>query len=463
MHHGLLCSEAASRRGDDGVGLKTEPTSAHGWTCAGYVLFDPYGRRTTSSIYCSHRHGGASLIDMALADVRVLDLTHHLAGPFCTKLLADYGADVIKIERPNIGDPTRGSGPFLDDDPHQEKSGTFFHLNMNKRGVTLDLKSSAAREIVKELVRDVDILAESFRPHVMPDLGLSYEELRKVNPTLVMTSISSFGQSGPYAEYKANELVAYGMGGAMHNTGLADREPLGYGVPTAVHQAGAIAAAGTMGAFFGARYKGIGQHVDVSIIECLLGSVDRRIRELLSYQYSGEMGDRESLSGGFANGYFPCRDGFFVMAASGPIMFPRLVEMMGSPPELTDPRFITPQGMRDPELRDAFETAVLVWSMDRTKSEIVALAEENGLICAAVNTMAEVSADRHFNERGVFVDVDHPVMGTVRSIGRPFVMGKTPWRLRRPAPLLGQHNEEVFGELGYTGDRLTNLEKAGVI
>jgi crotonobetainyl-CoA:carnitine CoA-transferase CaiB-like acyl-CoA transferase len=389
------------------------------------------------------------MTDMALSDVRVLDLTHHLAGPFCTKLLADYGADVVKVERPGTGDPTRSSGPFLGDDPHPEKSGTFFYLNMNKRGIVLDLKSSEGRDAVKELVRDVDIVVESFRPHVMPGLGLSYEVLRKINPLLVMTSISSFGQTGPYAEYKANELVAYGMGGAMYNTGLADREPLGYGVPTAVYQAGAVAAAGTMGAFFGARYKGVGQHVDVSVIECLLGSVDRRIRELLAYQYSGEMGGRESLSGGYANGYFPCQDGFFVMAANGPIMFPRLVEMMGNPPELTANRFITPEGMRDSTLRDTFETAVLSWSMSRTKREIVALAEEHGLICGAVNTMADVSEDRHFNERGVFVDIAHPVMGTVRSVSRPFVMHKSPWRLRRPAPLLAQHNDEVLG--GSTG------------
>ncbi|MDP6072442.1 MAG: CoA transferase [SAR202 cluster bacterium] len=125
------------------------------------------------------------MTDMALSDVRVLDLTHHLAGPFCTKLLADYGADVVKVERPGTGDPTRSSGPFLGDDPHPEKSGTFFYLNMNKRGIVLDLKSSEGRDAVKELVRDVDIVVESFRPHVMPGLGLSYEVLRKINPSLV--------------------------------------------------------------------------------------------------------------------------------------------------------------------------------------------------------------------------------------------------------------------------------------
>ena len=403
------------------------------------------------------------MTEMALGDLKVLDLTHHIAGSFCTKLLADYGADVVKIERPGIGDPARSIGPFHNDDPHPEKSLTFFYLNTNKRGVTLNLKSPTGRRILKELVADTDILVESFRPHVMPGHGLSYEVLRTVNPSLVMASITSFGQCGPYAEYKATELVIYGMGGAMYNTGYDDREPLGYGVPTAVYHAGAVAAAGTMGAFYGARYKGIGQHVDISIMECLLGSVDRRIRNLLAYQYSGETDGRESLSGGFANGYFLCKDGYFVMAASGPFMFPRLVKMMGDPPEMTDPRYTTAGGMRDPELRDRFETAVLSWAMEHTKAEIVALGEEHGLICAAVNNMDDVAEDRHFNERGVFVDIDHPVLGTVRSIGRPFVMNETPWKLRRPAPLLGQHNAEVYGKLGYSGERLIRLRETGVI
>jgi len=403
------------------------------------------------------------MFDMALDDVKILDFTHHLAGPFCAKLLAGYGADVIKVERPGIGDPTRSIPPFQGDEHHLEKSATFFYLNINKRGITLDLKSSAGREIVKELVKDVDIVLESFRPHVMPGLGLSYDVLREINPSLVMGSITSFGQTGPYAERKATEMVVYGMGGAMYNTGVPDREPLSYGVPTAVYHAGATAAAGVMGALFGARYKGIGQHVDVSIMECLLGSVDRRIRELLAYQYSGEKGARESMSGGFANGYFPCKDGYFVIAANGPFMFPRLVEMMGNPEALLDPRFSTAEGLRNPELRDVFEVSLLSWSMDYTKHEIVAMAEESGLICAAVHDMSEVAEDRHYNERGVFVDIDHPFMGTVRSIGRPFVMNETPWQMRRPPPTLGQHNSEVYREIGYDEYRLAQFRERGVI
>ncbi len=405
----------------------------------------------------------AMTTEMALEGVRVLDLTHHYSGPFCTKLLADYGADVIKVEKPGTGDPTRSIGPFLDDDPHPEKSGLFFHLNTNKRSITLNLKSEGGKRIFKDLVATADVVVESFRPHVMAGLGLGYDELKTIRPNLVMTSISSFGQTGPYAEFKATELIIYGMGGAMYNAGVPDREPVSYGIPTAVFQGGGAAAAGTMGALYGATFNDVGQHVDVSIMETLLGSVDRRIAALLSYEYSGEVGGRESMGGGFATGYFPCQDGYFVMAGSGNIMFPRLVKMMGDPEPLQDPAFLTPAGASDPDLRDLFEAVLIGWSMDHTKQEIIQLGEENGLICAAVNDMEGVFNDRHLNERGVFTDIDHPVMGSIRSLGRPFVMEQTPWKLRRPAPLIGQHNVEILKDLGHTSEAIVQFKQNGVI
>ena len=150
-----------------------------------------------------------------LSDVRVLDLTRHIAGPYCTKLLADSGADVIKVERAGSGDPARREGPFFGDDPHPEKSGLFLHLNTNKRGISLNLKSDTGKTILKELMREVDILVESFSPRVMPGLELDYHSLDKINPKLVMTSISNFGQSGPYRDFKASELVVSGMGSTM--------------------------------------------------------------------------------------------------------------------------------------------------------------------------------------------------------------------------------------------------------
>ena len=157
-----------------------------------------------------------------LSDVRVLDLTHGISGPYCTKLLADFGADVIKVERPG-GDYARTLGPFPDDIPHPEKSGLFLFLNTNKRGIVLDLKTPDGVEMLKKLVRDADILVENFRPGVMSSLGLGYETLSAINPNLVMTSISNFGQTGPYRDFLATELTLFAMGGAMNRTGLQDR------------------------------------------------------------------------------------------------------------------------------------------------------------------------------------------------------------------------------------------------
>ncbi|MEE8471140.1 MAG: CoA transferase, partial [Dehalococcoidia bacterium] len=182
------------------------------------------------------------MFEHALSDVKVLDLTWHIAGPYCTKLLADYGAEVIKVEKPGEGDPTRRMGPFFKDDPHSEKSGPFLHLNTNKKGITLNLKTATGKKILRELVADVDVLVESFRPRVMLGLGLDYPALEKINPGLVMVSISSFGQTGPYRDFKASEIVEYAMGGEMCSTGIADRDPLKIGGNVVQYQAGTTAA-----------------------------------------------------------------------------------------------------------------------------------------------------------------------------------------------------------------------------
>jgi len=404
----------------------------------------------------------SSLPEQALSDMRVLDLTHNLTGPYATKLLADYGADVIKIERPD-GDPARTIGPFKGDDPHPEKSLTFFHLNMNKRGITLNLKSPTGKGIFKEMVKTADVVVENFRPHVMSELGLSWDVLKKINPKLVMTSISNFGQSGPYAEYKGTELVMYGMGGPLHSKGKAEREPISLSVPTTVYHGSVVALVGTMGAFYGAKLGGVGQHVDSSIMEGLLGSVDGRIGVLLGYQYSGLNSVREPGSGGFANGIFPCQDGYFVIAASGGRMWPRLMKMMGEPEELMAPSFLTPLGQRNPANRDLFEAVLIGWAIGHTKKEIVKLGEENGLICSALNTMEEVEQDPHFNFRKAFIEVEHPVLGKVKTVGHAIVMNGTPYAFRRPAPLLGQHTAQILGDLGYSKTDLVRLRQTGVI
>ena len=404
-------------------------------------------------------------MEQALSDVKVLDLTRFIAGPYCTKLLADYGADVIKIEKPGEGDPTRRMGPFLGDDPHPDKSGLFLHLNTSKRGITLNLKSEIGKKIFRELVKGVDILVENFSPRVMPGLGLEYEALETFNPRLVMTSISNFGQSGPYRDFKASELILYGMGGAMNETGTLDRYPLKKGGTVIQHQAGTISAVATIVALFASRAQGAGQHVDVSIFESQMGTIDRRMSHLITYQYNRETSyrpDPEQEPPGFPVGVFPCKDGFFHIAG-GFVFWPRICQMIDRSDLADDPGFCTPEGQREPENLERFSVIWYPWIAEHTKLEIIEAGQAAGVLCGPVNTSEDLVKDPHWSARGFWAEIDHPVTGKLTYPGAPFKMKDTPWQVSRPAPLLGQHNEEIYSELGYTGEDLTKLRGMGVI
>ena len=228
-----------------------------------------------------------------LADIRIIDLTQGIAGPYCTKLLADFGADVIKVERPDFGDYARTMGPFPSDIVHLEKSGLFLHLNTNKRGMVLDLKTAQGIAVLKELAKKADVLVESFKPGVMARLGLGYEILAELNPNLVMTSVSNFGQTGPYRDYRASEITLFAMGGRMNSSGLPDRYPLKLGGNHVQYQAGNVAAMASLFAWYAQKYGKLGgQHVDVSIFETQMASFNTRMPGLLQYQYTGERGAR---------------------------------------------------------------------------------------------------------------------------------------------------------------------------
>ena len=401
----------------------------------------------------------------ALSDVKVLDLTWHIAGPYCTKLLADYGAEVIKVEQPGEGDPARCMGPFLGDDPHPEKSGLFLQLNTNKKGITLNLKSATGKKLFKELLREADILVESFRPRVMPSLGLSYEELEQINPKLVMTSISSFGQTGPYRDYEASDTIIYGMGGAMYFTGIPEREPVKLGGTIIQYQVGNLAAAATIMALYARDVLGRGQWVDLSAFESQAGSIDRRGSDLVAYQYCGDADMRATaLRRTYPYGVYPCKDGYFDLAGGGIVMFHRTARMIGMPELTKDPRFSTPVGLADPHNKQDFDGEYfLPWLLQRTKREVWAAAQQCTILSGPIFTIDEVLADPHYKARGYWVEIEHPVAGKLRYPGQPFRMGENPWRLRRPAPLLGQHNEEVYAGLGYSKEDLVKLREMGVI
>lgn len=405
----------------------------------------------------------------ALTGLKVLDFTHYVAGPYCTKLLADYGADVIKVEPPT-GDGARRIGPFPGDEPHDEKSGLFLHLNTNKRGVAIDLKNPDATGLIERLAAWADVVVENCRPGVAGRLGIGYQILSEINPSLVYTSISNFGQAGPYRDYEGSEIIFYGMGGEMHSTGLADREPLKLGGNVGLYQAGAVAAVATMGAALAGSFTmddeaSIGQHIDLSILETQLGSVDRRSSALLAHQYTGELSQRPASggSGGYPNAVYPCADGYFQINGSR-MYFPRTVALLGNPPELETDRWKDPAAQGNADMQDEFESEhFLPWLLPLTRAEAWQAAQENRVLSGPINTMADLDVDPSFNGRGVFVEADHPVAGNLRYAGRPFIMGESPWELRRTAPLLGQHTAEVLSELGYETEETRALSKSGAV
>ena len=401
---------------------------------------------------------------LSLSDVRVLDFTHHLAGPYCAKLLADYGADVLKVERPGTGDPARRLGPFPNDAPHPEKSGHFLHLNTNKRGITLNLKSRAGAAIARRLCESADVALENFRPGTMERLGLGFETLSERNPKLVMTSISNFGQDGPYRDWRGSDAIFYAMGGEMYSTGLEEREPVKMADSLALYQAGAVGAVATMGALFAARRTGQPQRLDVSIFETQAGSIDRRMSALIAYAYTGETSGRRPMesTGGYPQGVFPCEDGYVEITGGG-IYFPRTVKMLGEPAFLDDPRWFADGAQLDPGLKAEFEAFFYPWVLSRTKQEVWAAAQAAGVLSAPINTMADLHADAVFAGRGAFAQAEHPAAGALRYPGRPFLMDKTPWSIRRPAPLLGQHTRETLATLGYDASDVAALRANGVV
>jgi len=405
------------------------------------------------------------MVEQALSDVKVLDLTWHIAGPYCTKYLADYGADVIKVERPGAGDPARSMGPFYQDDPHGEKSGLFLHLNTDKRSITLNLKSDTGKKLFRELVKEADILVESFRPHVMPGLGLDYQTLEKTNPRLVMTSISSFGQTGPYKEFKATDMIIYGMGGAMFFTGLPEREPVRLGGTLISYQVGAMAAVATMFAFYAAEKRGYGEHLDVSAYETTRGSIDRASTTLTAYQYCGDYDVRAAATARqFPRGVYPCKDGYFDLYGGGVVIFPRSARMVGRPELAKDPRYSTAEAQVDVHRKEEFDTQVFYpWVMQRTRREIWAAAQEVGVLSGPIFNSQDLLDDPHYQFREYWQDIEHPVTGKLPYPGAPFRAEDMPWVVRRPAPLLGQHNEEVYGSLGYTREELAKLRERGII
>ncbi len=397
----------------------------------------------------------------ALAGLKVVDVSSGIAGGYCTKLLAGLGADVLKVESPGVGDETRAAGPFPSDLPDGEKSGLFLHLATGKRSITLNLAADGGRAILRRLLTEVDVLVESFAPGTLEGWGLGYDKLAALNPRLVLTSVTSFGQDGPYSSYAPSELASWALSGYMTLTGLPDREPLKAYGSQSQYQAGVQAAVGTMAAVLVRDSTGRGQHVDVSATEALtfvLGGAPQ------AYHYRRHVVKRVGarLLGLPPHAFYPstlrpCQDGWVHVHTN--TRHPDLLAVLMDEPRLADPGLLeTPAGHAD-----EIDALMDRWLAHHPKREVVALSQQLRVPNTAVQTPAEVLHDAHLRERGYFVEVDHPAAGPIEQPGPPFRMEQTPWRTE-PSPLLGEHNREVYVEqLGYAAEDMARLRDRGVI
>ena len=381
-----------------------------------------------------------------LTGVRVVDFSHHVAGPYCTKLLAEFGADVIKVERPDGGDPARMMPPFYHDIPDPDGSLLFLHLNTSKRSLALDLKSAAGLQVAKDLVAKADIVVENFSPGTMDRLGLGYDVMRELNPAVVVVSISNFGQTGPYRDFRISEIVAYAMGGSMQSSGHAKKEPLKLAGNSVQYHCGSVAAFGAMAALTGAELTGQGDHIDCSLYETQMGSRDRRAIYLTNYQYTGEPSKRVDTVLSMGGGVRPTSDGY-IMIAGGGKRLPNLLRMIGRE-DLIEARkaSATPKEL-DPAFVEDVEHSLLEWSLARTKAEALAESQKHHIVGGVVNTIADLFTDPHFVERDPWYVIDHPTTGPQTYPGAPFRLSKSEQPTPRPAPRLGEHNREILEEL----------------
>ncbi len=400
------------------------------------------------------------MVEQALHGIRVLDLSEDVSGPYCAKMLAAFGAEVIKIEKPGSGDSARSVGPFPGDIPHPEKSGLFLYLNTAKKSVTLNLESDTGREIFLNLVRASDILVENYQPRVMPGLGLDFASLTRHNPRLVMTSITGFGQSGPYRDYRMKSIVGYALGGHQYINGEPDREPLQGSGPQPEYQGGLHGFFGTLAALYSREDTDQGQWVDVSIMECMAGFHQFTI---IRYTYGGNIKTRSGnrYESNHPITIYPCKDGHVALSASSPQQQELLYSLVGMPELLADPRFATPLDRL--ANADELDALLMPWFQERTRDELFNTCSQWRVPCAPVTSPGELLNDPHFQVREFWVEVDHPRAGRLTYPGAPFRMSETPWQTGR-APLLGEHNEEVYGQLlGYDNDDLVRLREGGVI
>ena len=382
----------------------------------------------------------------ALDGIRVLEVGGAAGAAYATKLLADLGADVVKIEPPGAGDPSRRRGPFPGGVPHPEKSGYFLYLNANKRGIALDLTRPAGRQTLERLVEQADLLVHDVHPTDMAAHGLDYARLSARNPRLVMTSIAPFGLDGPHASYRATDLVLWNAGGVATLNGDPAHPalpPLKAFGSQASFQAGVHAAIPSLAALFARLRTGRGDHIQVSTQEALASILELTFE---FWPYCGLVASRLGAKPIQPLCFMECRDGWIFICCVEEHQWRQFVEIMGSPEwaqmELFENRLARGANF------DALQALLQEWCAEQSVADLYEKAQARRVPFAPVSTMGDLLASEHLRARGFFVTLDHPVAGAVTMPGAPYKFAATPWRLRRPAPTLGQHTREVLEPLG---------------
>ena len=398
---------------------------------------------------------------LALDSIRVLELTDGIAGPYCAKMLADYGAEVIRI------DPPISVAPPYQEIDQAGRTALNLHLNTNRKSVTLNLEFERGRELLLELALRCDVVIESMRPGAVEGLGIGYHRLANSRPDIVMTSVTPFGQAGPYSEWNYTELTLFAMTGAMHREGLPNRYPLKYGGEIAQYFAGTVAAAATMGAIAGVTLSGEGDWIDISILECMAGH-PHQVGRRAPFAYSGEpdlrIEPRASAAGGrepYAVGTFRCKDGYVSFLPLGPRMWPNIAEMIGQPELRDDPRFQSPQDRTDNRVE--LERIFQEWLDQRTRMEVFDAAQRAGLPGGPVLQALEAVDNDHFRARNYFQHIDHPQYGGHHYTGLPFLLSDATTSAPTPAPTPGRHSREVLtGLLEMSNEDLSALAERGI-
>lgn len=391
-----------------------------------------------------------------LEGIRVLELARTLAGPYCSMLLADMGAEVIKVEQPGTGDETRGYTP-----PDLAGEATYFlSLNRNKRGMTLNLKTKQGQDIVKELVKKTDVLVENFRTGTMEKFGLAYEELKKINPRLIYCAVSGFGRTGAMKNEPAYDLLMQGYGGLMSVTGEPDRPPVKVGFSIVDLTTGIYAFGAVVTALYNREKTGVGQYVEVSLLETIV-SLQNYLA--LGYFATGKVPKRFGSAHPNIAPYqvFQASDGDFIIAVPNDWLWLKMCDALGLDDLKGDPRFT--KNISRVEHRSELIARINAYTSKRPAVETISKLKAAGVPCGPINTIDQVLNDPQVLHREMVVEVDHPTIGKLKMLGIPMKLSESPGSVRKAPPLLGQHTVEVLSEIGFNDDDIARLRDNKVI